>query len=142
MRKEYLPPPSLSLALLAAYVGHHDSLLYASKAGSLRSRSILSPLTFSVVEEKCQQRSKQPTVLCLKCTSCLICTPECFECYSFCFDNIPVQYIAFLDNHCYNTLVLYQPVLLCLSFPAHCIPSDLDAESISCGKQMYYCVRN
>lgn len=43
------PLPFLSHSLLTAYVGHHDSLLYASKAGSLLSSSILSPLTFVVV---------------------------------------------------------------------------------------------
>lgn len=45
------PPTDLFLShsLHRAYVGHHDSLLYASNARSMLSCSILSPLTFSIV---------------------------------------------------------------------------------------------
>lgn len=46
----------------------------------------------------------------------------------------------FLDNE--RSVFALQPVVLGLVLPVRRLPSDLDAKFISCGKQIYYCVRN
>lgn len=143
------PPPvrslcSLALSLLSAaavaYVGHHDSLLYASKASSQR-RDLEPSHVQPSVKEVCLTEIISPgepltTTLFLnnQMTKLLQLTQY--------FIMFFVLHLLINPHLCPRRITAHKEIPGCLALTSLCLHSDLDAESISCTKQILCCVRN